>query len=154
MRLSSLCLIALFLLSCSQSVPVRVISHYDLSAVPCEDLVREKEKGERDLRTERVKYFIRINRSYPSAVINDQAVDLACRGKFPDAELLLLQIPSADRAYPCAVNNLGVIHECVGNRKKARDFYLEALAAQPSCEAFRHNLRTVDQKEKAADESR
>lgn len=143
MRPSSLiALIALVLFSCATAVPVRVINRYDLSALP-HDAGQVKDAGDKTIEFTRVKYLVRLSGSSPSAAINNRSVELCLKGKFSEAEILLLQIPADDGSSAAVSNNLGVMYECSGNLKKARDFYLKAAALDPEFPFYRANLRTT-----------
>lgn len=143
MRLYSIiALCALILFSCATAVPVRVINRYDLSALP-HDAGPANTSADKDIEFTRVKYLVRLSGSAPSAAINNRSVELCLKGKFSEAEILLLQIPPDDGSSAAVSNNLGVIYECSGDVKKARDFYLKAAALDPAFSLYRDNVRTT-----------
>jgi Flp pilus assembly protein TadD len=121
-----------------------VICRYDLSAIPHDDMVHEKYPGQKELRTSTTVYLMRLPGSSPSVVINNKAVALCLEGKFPEAEVLLLQIPERDRVYAAVINNLGVVYECSGEFAKARDCFFRAGVLDPSRSIYLDNLRTAD----------
>ena len=143
MRPSSLiALCALMLFSCATAVPVRVVTRYDLSVLP-HDSGQVKDAGDKELELPRVKYRVRLPGSSPSAASNNRSVELCLKGKFTEAEILLLQIPADEGSSAAVSNNLGVIYECSGDSKKACDFYLKAAALDPGFSFYRANLRTA-----------
>ena len=149
MRLFSLiALCALFFCSCAAAVPVKVVSRFDLSSIPSEELVRDKANEDSFLHVSSIKYLMSLPGSSPTAAINNRSVELCLKGKFPEAEILLLQISASDAGYPAVCNNLGVVYECSGDKKKAREFYLRSSILDPTCVVYRKNLRTADADEK------
>ena len=140
-RYSLIALCALVLFSCATAVPVRVIDRYDLTALP-HDAGQVKDAGDRTIEFTRVKYLVRLSGSSPSAAINNRSVELCLKGKFTEAEILLLQIPAEDEHFAAVSNNLGVVYECSGDAKKARDYYLRAAVLDPGYSVYRSNIRT------------
>jgi Flp pilus assembly protein TadD len=149
MRLYSLIALgALFFVSCAAAVPVRIVNHYDLSSIPNNAAISDKDQGQKDLTAGKIKYLVRLPGAAPSAVINNRALELCLDGKLSEAQLLLLQIPENDSLYSAVCNNLGVVAECLGNSVNARNRYIQAAVMDPSCGVYLGNLRTVKTGEK------
>ena len=145
-KLIALC--ALVFCSCASAVPVRIVSRCDLSAIPYDDKVHANDRGGEMLHVQAVKYLVRVPGSTPSASINNRSIELCLKGKFPEAEILLLQIPVSDSIYASVCNNLGVVYECSGDNVRARNFYIRASVLDPSCLLYLRNLRTVKENER------
>ena len=145
MRRYSLIVIAAaaLLCSCYSWTKVRLVYRYDLSSIPhtSTDVMMTQNKNE--LRAEKIKYLAGSYGSTPSVVINNRAVHLCTEGKFPEAEILLLQIDASDALYAAARNNLGVVYESAGDMRRAAECYLDAVAREPDNEKYRFNYMTA-----------
>ena len=69
-------------------------------------------------------------------------------GQILDAERLLMKAGTITDADPCFLNLAGAVHEAHGRRTSARRFYERALAAGPSYEPAKRNLRRLDEIER------
>lgn len=79
-----------------------------------------------------------------------QAVrDALRRGKFIAAEAALMKAGTISDNDPCFITLAGVLHEAHGRTASARNFYRKALASDAAYEPARHNLKRLDQIERA-----
>jgi tetratricopeptide (TPR) repeat protein len=89
------------------------------------------------------RYLVRIGESSPSGEVNDRAVSLIEEGKFPQAVALLESLLADEPSVAPAHNNLGVVYEIFGDRKKAFKSYARACDLDPDEARYVRNIRNA-----------
>ncbi|MCL1911610.1 MAG: hypothetical protein FWG13_05345, partial [Leptospirales bacterium] len=91
----------------------------------------------------RKKYFcLAVSFSAPAAV-NNKAVELAQKGEYGAASILLKKITDDKEMEAAACNNLGLISELNGRPEDAAVMYTRACALEPNNVFFAKNLASL-----------
>ncbi len=88
-----------------------------------------------------IRHLAKINALTPASKINNRGVELALKGSYPEAEMLFRELARLDGADGAVYNNLGVVCELQGNRKKAVELYGKACVLEQGNRRFRSNFR-------------
>ncbi len=87
------------------------------------------------------------SRTFPSPVRDHLALARARealrRNDLVEAERMLLSLDRTGEADPAFFNLMGILHECQGQKCKARAFYARAIAADSRYEPAQQNLRRL-----------
>src|SRR5436853_6914882 len=73
----------------------------------------------------------------------DQAREAFRRGALHEAEEALRRSRALDGGKPAFFNLLGILHECRGNARQAREFYGRALAVDIRYAPAQQNMRRL-----------
>ena len=94
----------------------------------------------------RKKYFCLVMSFSPSAEVNNKAVELAQKGEFAAASILLRKIMDEKETEAAACNNLGLISELNGAGDAAA-MYSRACTLEPDNIFFAKNLASLKNKD-------
>jgi len=94
----------------------------------------------------RKKYFCLITSFSPSAAVNNKAVELAQKGEFAAASILLRKIMDEKETEAAVCNNLGLVGELNG-AGNAAVMYSRACTLEPSNIFFAKNLASLKNKD-------
>lgn len=78
-----------------------------------------------------------------SSTVNNKAVELAQRGEFTAASILLKKIMREEETEAAACNNLGLISELNGSAEDAAAMYSKACMLEPDNIFFAQNLASL-----------
>ena len=91
----------------------------------------------------RKKYFCLAGSFSAPAAVNNKAVELAQKGEFAAASILLKKIVSEKEIEAAVCNNLGLISELTGGAEDAAVMYSKACMLEPGNIFFAQNLASL-----------
>jgi tetratricopeptide (TPR) repeat protein len=128
-----------FCAACASDDLIYINEKFDIASTPAAG--QSQRSTQHRFRSPR--YLVRIGESSPSGDMNDRAVSLIEEGKFPQAVALLESLLADEPAVAQAHNNLGVVYEIFGDRKKAFESYARACDLNPDELRYVKNIRNV-----------
>ena len=117
--------------------------HITRAGIICENADDTCIKASKKFVFARKKYFCLVMSFSPSAAVNNKAVELAQKGEFAAASILLKAIINEKETEAAACNNLGLINELSGTGDAAA-MYSKACLLEPKNAFFAENLASIE----------